>query len=122
GVWQAFERQHRTEYGHVFADSPVEIVNIRLTGAAVMPKIGRPPPPADGTLEAARLRTGPCSFRADGRLARFDTPYYRRDAIPAGCPFEGPAVVVQRDTTTVVPPGWTAAAQADRNLILQREG
>ncbi len=120
GVWQAFERQHRTEYGHVFADSPVEIVNIRLTGSAVMPKIGRPPPPAEGPLDAARLRTGPCSFRVDGRLARFDTPYYRRNAIPAGRPFEGPAVVVQRDTTTVVPPGWTAAAQADRNLILHR--
>ena len=41
GVWQAFERQHRTEYGHVFADSPIEIVNIRLTGTANMPKIGR---------------------------------------------------------------------------------
>ena len=49
----------------------------------------------------------------------FDTPYYRRDAIPADCPIEGPAVVVQRDTTTVVPPGWTAAAKSNRNLILK---
>ncbi len=122
GVWQAFERQHRIEYGHVFADSPVEIVNIRLTGTAVMPKIDRPPPPDAGTLDAARLRTGPCSFRVGDRLAQFETPYYRRDAIPAGHPFDGPAVVVQRDTTTVVPPGWTASAQTDRNLILQRGG
>ena len=27
-VWQAFEQQHRAEYGHIFADSPIEIVNI----------------------------------------------------------------------------------------------
>ena len=119
GVWQAFERQHRTEYDHVFADSPIEIVNIRLTGTAFMPKIGRPRPLGAGTLDAARLRTGSCSFRVDGGLARFDTPYYRRDAIPADCPIEGPAVVVQRDTTTVVPPGWTAAAESNRNLILK---
>ena len=119
GVWQAFERQHRTEYGHVFADSPIEIVNIRLTGTATMPKIGRPPPLGAGALDAAELRVGSCSFRVDGSLARFDTPYYRRDAIPADCPIEGPAVVVQRDTTTVVPPGWTAAAKSNRNLILK---
>ena len=120
GVWQAFERQHRTEYGHVFADSPIEIVNIRLTGTANMPKIGRPAPTGAGSLDAARLRIGSCSFRVDGGLVRFDTPYYRRDAIPAGQPIEGPAVVVQRDTTTVVPPGWTAAAETDGNLILKR--
>ena len=119
GVWQAFERQHRTEYGHVFADSPIEIVNIRLTGTAIMPKIGRPPPIDTGELDAARLRIGSCSFRVDGGLASFDTPYYRRDAIPAGRPIEGPAVVVQRDTTTVVPPGWTAVAESNRNLILK---
>ena len=119
GVWQAFERQHRTEYGHVFADSPIEIVNIRLTGAALMPKIGRPAPIGTGALDEAKLRVGLCSFRIDGGLARFDTPYYRRDAIPAGNPIAGPAVVVQRDTTTVVPPGWTAVAESNRNLILK---
>ena len=89
GVWQAFERQHRTEYGHVFADSPVEIVNIRLTGTALMPKIGRPAPSGTGSLDAARLRTGACSFRVDGGLAPFETPYYRRDAIPADSPVDG---------------------------------
>ncbi|MDE0718159.1 MAG: hydantoinase/oxoprolinase family protein [Rhodospirillaceae bacterium] len=119
GLWQAFERQHRTEYGHVFADSPVEIVNIRLTGTALMPKIGRPAPIGTGTLDAARLRVGSCSFRVDGGLTPFETPYYRRDAIPADSPVDGPAVVVQRDTTTVVPPGWTAIAGSNRNLILK---
>lgn len=119
-VWQAFEQQHRAEYGHIFADSPIEIVNIRITGTAVMPKIGRPPPVGTGTLDAARLRVGSCGFRVDNGLARLDTPFYRRDAIPSGQPFEGPAVVVQRDTTTVVPPDWTAVAEASRNLILQR--
>ena len=119
-VWQAFQRQHQAEYGHIFADSPIEIVNIRLTGTAVMPKIGRPQATGTGTLEAARLRVGSCGFRVDGGLVRLDTPFYRRDAIPPDHAFEGPAVVVQRDTTTVVPPDWTAVAEANRNLILQR--
>ena len=118
-VWQAFQSQHQSEYGHFFPDSPVEIVNIRLTGTATMPKIGRPASPGAGSLAAAKLRVGSCSFRVDGRLARFDTPYYRREAIPANSPFEGPAVVLQHDTTTVVPPGWTATAETNSNLILK---
>ena len=41
-VFAAFEALHKAEYGHVFAHSPIEIVNIRLTGIGVMPK-SRPP-------------------------------------------------------------------------------
>ena len=84
-----------------------------------MPKIGRPAPAGTGALAAAKVRVGSCSFRVDGGLARFDTSYYRREAIPANRPFEGPAVVLQRDTTTVVPPGWTATAETSGNLILK---
>ena len=34
-----------------------------------------------------------------------DTPVYDRSELPAGAEFEGPAVVEQLDSTTVVPPG-----------------
>ena len=37
-VFQAFETIHAREYGHVFEESPIEIVNIRLTGSRQMAK------------------------------------------------------------------------------------
>ncbi|ETX02610.1 MAG: hypothetical protein ETSY2_35195, partial [Candidatus Entotheonella gemina] len=30
-VWRAFDAVHEKEYGHVFPDNPIEIVNVRLT-------------------------------------------------------------------------------------------
>jgi len=36
--------------------------------------------------------------------------------------FAGPAVVFHFDTTTVVPPGWSACADASGNLILNKGG
>ena len=120
-VWAAFHRQHEAEYGHYFADSPIEIVNIRLTGAGEMPKIARTAAVRGGTLEAAHVRTGACAFRIDGHLERIDTRYYARDALPAGSPFAGPAVVLQGDATTLVPPDWHATLAENGNISLRRE-
>ena len=56
-VFAAFQDIHRAEYGHVFADSPVEIVNIRLTGVGAMPKIGKLATSNGDSLESAILET-----------------------------------------------------------------
>ena len=116
-----FGELHRTEYGHVFADSPVEIVNIRVTGIGRMPKITAPLPPEGGSLAAALVKTAPCAFRVDGALQTLPTVFYRRDALPLDEPFAGPAIILQTDSTTVVPPGATALADASGNLILRLE-
>ena len=34
-----FHSVHEAEYGHFFAESPIEIVNVRLTGVAPTPTI-----------------------------------------------------------------------------------
>ena len=41
---------------------------------------------------------------------RVETRIVARDALVAGDTLRGPAIVEQDDTTTLVPPGWTAAA------------
>ena len=120
-VWEAFHEAHAREYGHHFADSPIEIVNVRITGTGRMPKIAPPPEPGAGSLEAAKTRTARSVFRANGALESRETTFYRRDALPAEAPFAGPAVVVQKDATTVVPPGWSARLDRSANLILRQE-
>lgn len=116
-----FHEMHRAEYGHAFPDKPVEIVNVRLNATGAMPKVSRPPPPAGGTLADALVRTGICVFRGADGLAEHETPYYRRDRLPLDAAFPGPAIVLQKDTTTVVPPGATATAGRDGNLIIRLE-
>ncbi len=117
-VWAKFHQQHRAEYGHHFEDSPIEIVNIRVTGVGAMAKIGKPPAPASGTLDRARLRAGRGVFRVNGRLKELDTVFYRRNQLPLDRPFDGPCIVLQTDSTTVVPPQCRAVADRFGNLIL----
>ncbi|HEY0522234.1 MAG TPA: hydantoinase/oxoprolinase family protein, partial [Stellaceae bacterium] len=47
-----------------------------------------------------------------------DTPVYRRDALPLGAAFAGPAIVEQLDATCVIEPGDRARVDALGNLIV----
>ena len=53
---------------------------------------------------------------------RHATPVYRREDIAPGAPLEGPAIIVEDHTTTVVPPQWQAAARETGHLVLTRLG
>jgi N-methylhydantoinase A len=121
-VWSRFHEAHKREYGHYFADNPIEIVHIRVTGIGRMPKIDKLTAPQGTTLAKARVKTGQCMFRVDGKLRPFETVFYRRHLLPVCEAFAGPAIVLQKDSTTVVPPGYRAINDATGNLILKIAG
>jgi N-methylhydantoinase A len=118
GALDAFHGMHRQEYGHAFAD-PIEVVNLRVTAIGVRPKVERLPL-SEGTMAEALIGEGEGVFRVDGALASLPTRHYERSRLPVGERFEGPAIVFQRDTTVLVPPGWSGCAQPSGNLILAR--
>jgi N-methylhydantoinase A/oxoprolinase/acetone carboxylase beta subunit len=120
-AFDAFHEIHRREYGHHFADSAIEIVNLRLVGAASAATIAKPSVGTATSLEAAKVRTGTCTFRVGAALADYPTVFYRRDLLPVGAHVAGPAVVLQMDSTTVVPPHYGFEADAAGNLIVRKE-
>jgi N-methylhydantoinase A len=121
-ILRRFGELHRVEYGHVFEASPIEIVNIRVSGIGHMPKIAASRPPGGGSLAAALAKTARCAFRRDGSLDTVMTPFYRRDLLPLGQTIAGPAIILQTDSTTVVPPDASLVADESGNLILRLEG
>ena len=118
-IFKAFENIHTAEYGHVFEDNPIEIVNIRVTGVGQMPKVELPIQSPGGKLDDALLEEAQCYFRLDGEQQIMATPLYERDKLPVDQTFKGPAIVLQKDTTTVIPPGAKATAQAGGNLLIE---
>ena len=122
GVFELFHAAHEAEYGHVFRDSAIEIVNIRVTGVATGPKIGTPAPKSGGSLDKAVVRRGRCLFRVKGALDAYDTPFYERDLLPLDQLIPGPAIVLQEDSTTVVPPGCSFVAERTGNLFIRIGG
>ena len=51
-----------------------------------------------------------------------NTAFYQRGLLPVGQIIEGPAIILQTDTTTVVPPGSSIVADGSGNLIIQLRG
>ena len=47
------------------------------------------------------------------------TRYYDRAALKAGNRLEGPAIVNQYDSTTVIPPGLTARVDRFGNIVIE---
>ena len=114
-----FHVLHEREYGSAYGD-PIEIVNARVTAIGKRPTLDELPVASGGFAEA-RLGESESHFRVDGQLQALPTSFYDRSLLPLGQAFPGPAVVFHPDTTTVVPPGWSARADVSGNLILTRE-
>jgi N-methylhydantoinase A len=112
-----FHEAHQRRFGYRQADAPVEIVTLRLQVRASFepPTLPEQEPDPAGAGEALGGKR-PVWFAGGWREARL----YQRDKLRAGHRFDGPAIVVQYDTTTIVPPGWAASVDRGLNLILER--
>ena len=119
-VWAAFHERHRAEYGHAFEASPIEIVTVKVRGIGEVDKLGTPPEAA-ASGSADPVGRGRCIFRVEDKLQSFDTPYYERATLPAGQRFHGPAILLQTDSTTVVPPDWSFEVDRFGNVVMTRD-
>lgn len=119
-VWAAFHQRHREEYGHAFEASPIEIVTVKVRGIGEVEKLGQPVEHS-GSAEPVEISRGRCVFRLNDVLQTFDTPYLDRSSLPVGATYKGPAILLQADTTTVVPPGWTYGADRFGNVRMTRD-
>ncbi len=117
-VFDAFHAAHAAEYGHAFPANPIEIVNLRVIGTGAMPHLQALKAAKGGLLKDAEIRRAPCVFRVKAALQSFDTPSYARHLLPVATPFNGPAIILQKDSTTIVPPGWTATVHPSGSIIL----
>jgi len=110
----AFHRAHEVAYGHTDASVPAEFVNLRVEGLGRIPRIDLPVMAGRGSgapAPAARRRV-----YLDRAAGFAEAPVYRRAGLLPGHAIPGPAIVTQRDTTTVVLPGQQATV--DRFGIL----
>ena len=106
-------RAHRDEYGHAF-ERPDRDRQPARHGPGRAPEAASASRVEPGTLAPTR-RSASRDRLARRRRARRAADAARRcaSALPVGEPIAGPAILLQRDTTIAVPPGWTATATAD---------
>ena len=115
-----FEEAHHRAYGYTAGEDPVELVNVRLTAIGKLPAYSRRRiPPGNGDPGAAAKGTR--AIRLDNGGNAPSCPVYDRYGLRAGDGFAGPALVEEMDSTTLVPPGFTAAIDGQGYLVLSRE-
>ena len=114
----AFEDEYRAFYGQLADGLPIEAVNWRVLISGPRPRIAFKAPQASGLGDEA----------VSSRLVRFapdqaprNSPVYRRERLPQGWSAEGPLIIEEAASTTVVLPGWSARAAEGGCLLLTRE-
>ncbi len=111
-----FHEVHEKLYSFRDPDSPVEITTQRLRVTGTIPPVTLPdlaPATAQGTP------TGHRTLHFDD--GSHHAPVWRRDSLTTGQHLQGPVIIEQEDTTTVIPPGWRATVDSIGNLIIGKE-
>jgi N-methylhydantoinase A len=97
-IRKTFEERHKATYGFKL-DKPIEVVTIRVFAIATRRKPKLREPPAGGEPK-------PASFRKAYFGEWVEAPVYRRENLPRGFKADGPVVIEERHSVTVVPPRW----------------
>jgi N-methylhydantoinase A/oxoprolinase/acetone carboxylase beta subunit len=109
-----FHREHKRVYGYSNPERAIEIVTVRVRARLDVQK------PA---LTSRRARSGksvkPATRRIHSSAAWRDTPVYPRSGLNSKA-HQGPALVMDYGSTTLIPPGWSFSLDKFGNLIVTR--
>jgi N-methylhydantoinase A len=102
-----FDSAHEATYGYAEPDEPCELVNVRVSaiGAIPTPKLEEA---AFRSAESGRRATRCVWFQQTGFT---ECAIYERAGLLQGEQIEGPAVIEDRDATTLVHPGWRCSVE-----------
>ena len=112
-----FDAQHKATYGRQ-SDEALEIVNYRVIGMVDVPD------PDLGTVSETESPS-PIDHRSVRHLQTGDTvetPIYQRKDLSRGMQLEGPVIVEQLDTTTVIEPDQQASVDQYGNIVVNTGG
>ena len=113
---RAFEAEYARLYTHLYDGARIEALNWRVVCAAAAP-------PLPARLDTSDNRAGPVrkSMRRaylPERGALADVPVYDRYALATGDRIDGPAIIEERESTTIVPTAATVEVDEAFNLRL----
>ena len=126
-----FYQAHMQRFGYADRTEAVEIVNLRLK---LELEVEKPSPRLENRLEDTDPKPGQSSSpksESDASAALIEeaevvfregvltTGLYQRERLMPGNRIAGPALMLQLDTTIVVPPGWGGVVDPFGNLILE---
>ena len=114
-----FYKAHKQVYGHAFRGQSCEIITLRVMATAAVETLSLPELAKGGRRDPAeallyRRRT----VFDDG--SPLDTPRYARKKLLADDRIAGPAIIVQHNSTTLLPPGYVATVMSHGDMLVAK--
>jgi N-methylhydantoinase A len=114
-LFERFHRQHERFYGYRIAGEIIELIHFNVSAIGPVPRatltelpgLPRPRPIGDRLV----------SFRGDGRRP---TAIYRRSQLGRDATVDGPAIIEEEDSTTLLPPGTRVTVHPRGSMVLTR--
>ncbi|MBN9428579.1 MAG: hydantoinase/oxoprolinase family protein [Burkholderiales bacterium] len=115
-VADAFHAEHERIYGHADRKAALQVISLRvvISGITVKPELAR-----HALAPGVACPSGHITGRIDGAMR--EVALYRRTELRPGQTFNGPAVVMQDDCTTVVPTGFAVEVDEYANLRIRMD-
>jgi N-methylhydantoinase A len=118
-IQRAFEDEYKQFYGQLAKGVPIEAVNWRVVISGPKPEIGQFTLSSTTDVTNAPYASRPVIFTAD--TTPHQTPVYRRDALAVGWQADGPMIIEEAASTTIVLPNWSAQLHESGCLVLTRK-
>lgn len=115
-----FHETHKKQYGYALLDQVVQVVNIRVKAIGLVPRSQPSQVSGNQSLGDALKERREVYFGS--QHGWLDTPVYRRSDLAAGTDIDGPIIVEEMSSTTVVLPGQTCVVDPIGNLHIRRQG
>ena len=111
-----FDAEHERLFSFVLGSTDHELVNARASVSGPRPRVA-PTALVPGTGDPAAARTGYSRIYVDGGWQ--DAARYDRADLRAGDVIDGPAIVTEMDSTTLILPGYAATADPCGSLLIR---
>ena len=113
----AFEATYRALYGRTIPKLEIEVLTWTLSLAEAKPLPARIPDPPDA---AAPAPSATRRIMDPGVRQPVDASIYDRASLAPGARIKGPAVIVEAETSTLVPEGFRAGPNAAGHILIER--
>jgi len=118
-VESKFNLRHEAEYGFYLADSEIEIANLRVTGIGRQKAVQIKPRGTGTEVGLAEALKGTREIFLKG-CKRVTSSIYEREKIPAGSVIDGPAVIEEPLSATLILPNDHSRVDEQGNIIIEK--
>ena len=110
---------HKQQYGHAFKDQITEAITVRVVASADVEKLQLNKLEKGGSKnpEYAHLYNRDTVFDDNKAVS---TPRYDRGKLKSGDTISGPAIVAQHNSTTIIPPDYTATILEVGDILIEK--